>query len=184
LENIHAANLITDDEMKAIMTEATNKCYKLVLGLCSLHGIDIIDDLKQRDEVPQWDDPESSYLLILRASSEADPRLLRDDNSDGSGFVADYAAASSTLVPQSLISVSRAHARPLNRNLHQVLQGINKFLHVQHAVGFVRWDRYPRSSPTCGLGFIISAKPPFACDSAWKTDPVFGVFGIQNLDAD
>jgi hypothetical protein len=58
LENMHAANLITDDEMKAIMTEATDKCYDLVLDLCSSHGADIIDDLKQRDEVPQWDDPE------------------------------------------------------------------------------------------------------------------------------
>jgi hypothetical protein len=55
---MHAGNLITDDEMKAIMTEATNKCYDLVLDLCSPHGVDIINDLKQRDEVPQWDDPE------------------------------------------------------------------------------------------------------------------------------
>src|SRR5215467_2359397 len=53
LENMHAANLITDDEMKAIMTEATDKCYDLVLDLCSPHGVDIINDLKQRDEVPE-----------------------------------------------------------------------------------------------------------------------------------
>jgi hypothetical protein len=33
LENMHAANLITDDKMKAIMTEATDKCYDLVLDL-------------------------------------------------------------------------------------------------------------------------------------------------------
>ena len=59
LENMHAANLITDDEMKAIMTEATDKCYDLVLDLCSPHGVDIINDLKQRDEVPEWDDPEA-----------------------------------------------------------------------------------------------------------------------------
>src|SRR5215470_12741311 len=38
LENMHTANLITDDEMKAIMTEATDKCYDLVLDLCSPHG--------------------------------------------------------------------------------------------------------------------------------------------------
>ena len=55
---MHAANKITDDEMKAIMREATDKCYDLVLDLCSPHGVDIINDLKQRDEVPQWDDPE------------------------------------------------------------------------------------------------------------------------------
>jgi hypothetical protein len=29
-----------------------------VLDLCSPHGIDVINNLKQRDEVPQWDDPE------------------------------------------------------------------------------------------------------------------------------
>ena len=50
---MHAANQITDDEMKAIMTEAADKCYDLVLDLCSPHGIDIINDFKQRDEVPQ-----------------------------------------------------------------------------------------------------------------------------------
>ena len=55
---MHAANKITDDEMKAIVREATAKCYDLVLDLCSPHGVDIINDLKQRDEVPQWDDPE------------------------------------------------------------------------------------------------------------------------------
>jgi hypothetical protein len=58
LEDMHAADKITDDEMKAIMREATDKCYHLVLDLCSPHGVDIINDLKQRDEVPQWDDPE------------------------------------------------------------------------------------------------------------------------------
>ena len=58
LEDMHAADKITDDEMKAIMREATDKCYDLVLDLCSPHGVDIINDLKQRDEVPEWDDPE------------------------------------------------------------------------------------------------------------------------------
>jgi hypothetical protein len=55
---VHAADKITDDEMKAIMREATDKCYDLVLDVCSPHGSDIINDLKQRDEVPEWDDPE------------------------------------------------------------------------------------------------------------------------------
>jgi hypothetical protein len=58
LEDMHAGDKITDEEMKAIMREATDKCYDLVLDLCSPHGVDIINDLKQRDEVPQWDDPE------------------------------------------------------------------------------------------------------------------------------
>ena len=58
LEDMHAAGEISDEEMQTIMKQATDKCYDLVLDLCSPHGADIIDDLKQRDEVPQWDDPE------------------------------------------------------------------------------------------------------------------------------
>jgi hypothetical protein len=57
LENAHSADKISDDEMKAIMIEAADKCYDLLLDLCSPHGADIIDDLKQRDQVPEWDDP-------------------------------------------------------------------------------------------------------------------------------
>jgi hypothetical protein len=55
---MHAAGEINDEEMKTIMKQATDKCYDLVLDLCSPHGVDIMNDLKQRDEVPQWDDPE------------------------------------------------------------------------------------------------------------------------------
>src|SRR5215468_1180548 len=58
LEDMHAADRITDDEIKAIMREATDKCYDLVLDLCSPHGVDIINNLKQHDDVPEWDDPE------------------------------------------------------------------------------------------------------------------------------
>jgi hypothetical protein len=52
------ADKITDYGMKAIMIEATDKCYDLALELCSPHGADIINDLKQRDGVPEWDGPE------------------------------------------------------------------------------------------------------------------------------
>jgi hypothetical protein len=41
LENVHAAGQISDEEMKTIMREATDKCYDLVLDLCSPHGVDI-----------------------------------------------------------------------------------------------------------------------------------------------
>jgi hypothetical protein len=57
LEKLHAADKITDEEMKAIMIEAADKCYDLLLDLCAPHGADIIDNLKQRDQVPEWDDP-------------------------------------------------------------------------------------------------------------------------------
>jgi hypothetical protein len=43
--------------MKAMMREATDKCYDPVLDLCSPHGVDIINDLKHRDQVTEWDDP-------------------------------------------------------------------------------------------------------------------------------
>jgi hypothetical protein len=39
LEDMDAADKITDDEMKAIMRGATHKCYDLVLDLCSPHGV-------------------------------------------------------------------------------------------------------------------------------------------------
>ena len=48
LENMHAANLITDDEMKAITTEATDKCYELVLDLCSPHCVETISNSATR----------------------------------------------------------------------------------------------------------------------------------------
>jgi hypothetical protein len=57
LENVHAADKISDDEMREIMKEAADKCYDLLLDLCSPHGADIIDDFKQREQVPEWDDP-------------------------------------------------------------------------------------------------------------------------------
>jgi hypothetical protein len=47
-----------EDEMKEIMKEAADKCYDLPLDLCSPRGVDIIHNLKQRDQVPEWDDPE------------------------------------------------------------------------------------------------------------------------------
>jgi hypothetical protein len=55
---VHAVDKITDEEMKTIMREATDKCYDLLLDLCSPHGVDSIHNLKQRDQVPEWDDPE------------------------------------------------------------------------------------------------------------------------------
>jgi hypothetical protein len=58
LENMHTAKKISDEEIKAIMIEAANKTYDLLLDLCAPHGADIIDDLKQRDQVPEWKDPE------------------------------------------------------------------------------------------------------------------------------
>jgi hypothetical protein len=57
LENMHAADRFSDEEMKALMTDVVDYCYDFLMELCSPHGADIIHNLKQRDQVPEWDDP-------------------------------------------------------------------------------------------------------------------------------
>ena len=58
LENLHAEDRIDDHEMKALMTEVVDQCYDFLMELCSPHGNEVIDGLKQRDAVPEWNDPE------------------------------------------------------------------------------------------------------------------------------
>jgi hypothetical protein len=65
LEDMHAANRFSDDEMKALMTEAVDYCYDFLMELCSPHGAEIIDDLKRRDELPEWNDPVPTKGLHL-----------------------------------------------------------------------------------------------------------------------
>jgi hypothetical protein len=57
LENLHAAGHLTDADMKALMTDTVDYCFDFLMELCSPHGVDIIDDLKRRDEAPEWGDP-------------------------------------------------------------------------------------------------------------------------------
>jgi hypothetical protein len=57
LENMHAANRFTDDEMKELMTDVVDYCFDFLMELCSPHGSEIMDDLKRRDELPEWSDP-------------------------------------------------------------------------------------------------------------------------------
>ena len=57
LENIHAAGKFSDEDMKALMTDLVDCSYDFLMELCSPHGADIIDDLKRRDELPEWNDP-------------------------------------------------------------------------------------------------------------------------------
>jgi hypothetical protein len=58
LENIHAANQISDKDMQALMTDVVDYCYDFLMEMCSPHGSDIINDLRRRDEMPEWKDPE------------------------------------------------------------------------------------------------------------------------------
>ena len=56
LEDLHSR--ISDQEMKLLMIDVVDHCYDFLMELCSPHGDAIIDDLKQRDPVPEWNDPE------------------------------------------------------------------------------------------------------------------------------
>jgi hypothetical protein len=57
LENMHAANRISDQDMKALMTDVVDYCHDFLMELCSPHGAEIMADLKRRDELPEWNDP-------------------------------------------------------------------------------------------------------------------------------
>jgi hypothetical protein len=57
LEGMHAAGQISDDDMKALIIDAVDYSFDFLMELCSPHGSEIIDDLKRRDELPEWNDP-------------------------------------------------------------------------------------------------------------------------------
>jgi hypothetical protein len=66
LEDIHAADRISDEEMKALMVDVVDHCCDFLMDLCSPHGADIIDDLQHRDKVPEWKDPEPMIFKQFR----------------------------------------------------------------------------------------------------------------------
>jgi hypothetical protein len=66
LEYIHAADRISDEEMKALMIDVVDHCYDFLMDLCSPHGAEIIEDLQQRDKVPEWKDPEPMIFKQFR----------------------------------------------------------------------------------------------------------------------
>lgn len=57
LEELHADDRFDDDEMRALMIDVVDHCYDFLMELCSPHGVDVIEDLKRRDELPEWNDP-------------------------------------------------------------------------------------------------------------------------------
>ena len=63
LEDLRATDRIDDEEMRALMIDVVDHCYDYLMELCSPHGAEIMEDLKRRDEVPEWKDPE---LLAMR----------------------------------------------------------------------------------------------------------------------
>ena len=60
--------------MKALMIDVVDHCYNLVTELCRQQGAKLIEDLKVRDEVPQWYDPEPMAFTLLRLPSPFDLR--------------------------------------------------------------------------------------------------------------
>jgi|HubBroStandDraft_6_1064221.scaffolds.fasta_scaffold3552960_1 hypothetical protein len=43
--------------MKALMIDVVNQCYDFLTKLCGPGGAELIETLKQRDEVSEWHDP-------------------------------------------------------------------------------------------------------------------------------
>ena len=78
LEDLHAADRIDDEEMRALMIDVVDHCYDYLMELCSPHGAEIMEDLKRRDEVPVAQPPGSQLFLLsaARPSSHAHTTLL------------------------------------------------------------------------------------------------------------
>jgi hypothetical protein len=66
LEDMHAGGRISEAEMKALMTDTVDYCYDFLMELSSPHGAEIMDDLKRRDELPEWGDPKPMIRRHLR----------------------------------------------------------------------------------------------------------------------
>jgi hypothetical protein len=66
LEDMHGDGQITQEEMKALVIEVVDHCYNFVTELGREQGAKLLEDLKERDEVPQWYDPEPMPFTLLR----------------------------------------------------------------------------------------------------------------------
>jgi hypothetical protein len=73
LEELH--DRISDEEMKVLMIDCANHCYAFVSMLFATQAAnDVIDMLKENDQVPQWDEPEMPAELIEAAKLQ--PRIV------------------------------------------------------------------------------------------------------------
>ncbi len=71
LEDMHAAGKLSDDDMKALMIDVVDYCFDFLMELCSPLGPDLIENLKRRDELPEWNDP---VPMIRRHLERRTPR--------------------------------------------------------------------------------------------------------------
>ena len=62
---------LSDAEMKALMIDVVDHCYDFLVELCSPYGREIIEQLKHRDELPQWNEPEPVILRQLPSLRQA-----------------------------------------------------------------------------------------------------------------
>lgn len=63
-ENFHAqGTTLTNAEVKEIMIDSVNLTYKFLSQLSTAMGDQIIDNLKERDEIPEWQDPVEPKLF-------------------------------------------------------------------------------------------------------------------------
>jgi hypothetical protein len=58
LEDMQALGQISDQEMKLLMAEVVDRSYDFLMELCSPQGAELVEDLKQREMVSKWNDPE------------------------------------------------------------------------------------------------------------------------------
>ena len=54
---------MNDAEMKALMIGVVDHCYNFLMELCSPQGAGVIENIKRRDALPQWNDPSSLPVL-------------------------------------------------------------------------------------------------------------------------
>jgi YD repeat-containing protein len=54
---VYALGQISDQEMKLMMTDIVDRTYDFLMELCSTHGAEIIEELKQADKVPECPEP-------------------------------------------------------------------------------------------------------------------------------
>ncbi len=63
-EDVHAHNpALSNDEVKAIMINAVNRTYVLLTKLSTAMGDLMIEQLKEKDEVPEWNDPDDARIF-------------------------------------------------------------------------------------------------------------------------
>ena len=53
---------LSDAEMKTLMIDVVDHCYDFLIELCSPHGRELIENLKLRDELPRWNEPQPMIL--------------------------------------------------------------------------------------------------------------------------